>query len=146
MPLNSPIAKKKKKANLEESNETSNHDVQQQDNYPEATCSANDHVDMEVDQSNSPSSKSPHHIDSNEPEHICQACKREKMKLRRSVEYLQSDVKRWKRKFAKQVDKSFSFKALKSDKKIKHFPGIPSKAAFNALFRMIKGKVPKLKY
>lgn len=69
--------------------------------------------------------------------------------LRKSNEKLKQDLthlRKLKATSQKKQNKQFTWKSLKSDKKLKTFTGIPNKAAFNALYKLIEKKVPKITY
>ena len=50
------------------------------------------------------------------------------------------------KEFVNKQPPAFSAKLLNTDKKIKTFLGLPNKAAFEVLFKLLKKKAPKIKY
>ena len=66
--------------------------------------------------------------------------------LKKLVEKERREVAFWRKKFVNKQPPAFSAKLLNTDKKIKTFLGLPNKAAFEVLFKLLEKKAPKIKY
>ena len=65
--------------------------------------------------------------------------------LKKLVEKERREVSFWRKKFVNKQPPAFSAKLLNTDKKIKTFLGLPNKAAFEVLFKLLEKKAPKIK-
>ena len=77
---------------------------------------------------------------------IVSAKDKEIERLRKLVEKERREAALWRKKFVKKEAPAFSAKVLNTDKKVKTFLGVPSKAAFEVLFKLLSKKAPKIKY
>ena len=64
--------------------------------------------------------------------------------LKKLVEKERREVSFWRKKFVNKQPPAFSAKLLNTDKKIKTFLGLPNKAAFEVLFKLLEKKAPKI--
>ena len=66
--------------------------------------------------------------------------------LKKLVEKLNNDQGTPKARFQRRKKRFFSWKSLNNDKKVKTFTGIPSKAALDAIYKLLETKASKLTY
>ena len=76
---------------------------------------------------------------------IVSAKDKEIERLRKLVEKERREAALWRKKFVKKEASAFSAKVLNTDKKVKTFLGVPSKAAFEVLFKLLSKKGPQNK-
>ena len=79
---------------------------------------------------------------------IISAKENEIQSLKKLVEKERREVAFWRKKFVNKQPPAFiySAKLLNTDKKIKTFLGLPNKAAFEVLFKLLQKEAPKIKY